>query len=69
MWSKTVKVPAMDCVHCEHTIKREVGEVAGVKEVKADWQAQTVVLVLEDENRWPAVKAFMEEIGYAPEEN
>lgn len=69
MWSKTVKVPAMDCAHCAHTIHREVGGVAGVKEVKADWQAQTVSLVLEDEGRWPEVKAFMEEIGYPPVEN
>lgn len=69
MWSKTVKVPAMDCAHCEHTIKREVGEASGVKEVQADWQAQTVTLVLEDAGQWPAVKTLMEEIGYPPVEN
>jgi len=36
MQEKTVTIPNIMCGHCVMTIKRELGEIEGVKEVEAD---------------------------------
>ena len=36
MTTKTYLVPNISCMHCVHTIKMELEELKGVKEVKGD---------------------------------
>ena len=40
MNEKTFTVPNISCNHCVHTVKMEVGDIAGVQRVEADAHAQ-----------------------------
>jgi len=42
MESKTFTVPNISCGHCVHTVQMEVGDLAGVKRVKAFWPTRGV---------------------------
>jgi hypothetical protein len=48
------------------TIQRELGELAGVKLVKADQQTQSVTVSWEAPADWAKIKGLLEEIGYPP---
>jgi copper chaperone len=67
MTTKTVTVPNISCHHCVMTIQREVGELNGVAEVKAE-EASKHVTVSWDPNAtdWSAIEALMTEIDYPP---
>lgn len=66
---RTVDVPGISCEHCVKTIEREVGELAGVANVRADL-ADRKVTVEWDESTvdWSAIRAVMEEANYPPED-
>ncbi len=67
MTTKTVKVPNISCGHCVMTIEREVGELAGVAEVKADHMKKNVTISWDpDATEWAAIEDLMKEINYAP---
>ena len=67
MTSKTVKVPSISCGHCVMTIEREVGELDGVSEVKAEHLGRTVTVSWDPEaTQWEAIEGLMKEINYAP---
>lgn len=67
MSDKTVTVPAISCGHCVATIEREVGELAGVRTVKADAGSKRVTISWDpDTSDWVAIEELMTEIGYAP---
>ena len=70
MHSKTFKVPNISCGHCVRTIENEVGDLAGVASVTAR-EATKMETVEWDEppQTWTTIKALLEEINYAPEEN
>jgi copper chaperone len=69
MTSKTVKVPNISCGHCVMTIEREVGEMAGVSEVKADQVSRSVTVSWDpDATGWEAIEGLMKEINYGPAE-
>ena len=40
----TYTVPAIHCAHCAMSIREEVGEVEGVRDVEVDLDARTVVV-------------------------
>jgi copper chaperone CopZ len=67
MTSKTVSVPNISCGHCVMTIQREVGELEGVTDVKAE-QATKKVTVSWDPiaTEWEEIERVMKEINYAP---
>ena len=47
MTTKTYLVPNISCMHCVHTIKMELEELKGVKEVKGDAVTKKVEVTFE----------------------
>lgn len=67
MMTKTVNVPNISCGHCVMTIQREVGEVDGVNEVKADQATKQVTISWDpDATDWVVIEDTMKEINYPP---
>ena len=65
MTSKTVKAPSISCGHCVATIEREVGELEGVDEVKAEQVTKTVKISWDpDTTDWVVIEDLMTEIGH-----
>ena len=67
MTSKTFTVPNISCDHCTHTIKMEVGELAGVASVKADVDSKQVTVEWDAPATWEKIQAVLQEINYPPE--
>ncbi len=67
METKTFKVPGISCGHCVHTIKMEVGDVAGVQSVEADQQSQMVTVTWDNPADWEKIRATLVAINYPPE--
>ncbi len=67
METKTFKAPAIHCGHCTMTIERELGEMGGVTQVKADPGSKQVTVTWGAPATWEQIKALMEEIGYPAE--
>ncbi len=66
MSSKSFVVPNISCGHCTHTIKRELGELDGVKLVEADVSSRQVMVEWDPPASWDQIKATLMEINYAP---
>ena len=67
MNSKTVNVPSISCGHCVATIEREVSEMDGVTEVKAEQTSRTVTISWDPETTdWVVIEDLMTEINYPP---
>lgn len=64
MTTVTYSVPAIHCMHCTHTIELEVGEMEGVKSVKADMNTKDVVIMFEAPATEEKIKALLSEIEY-----
>jgi len=65
--SKTFKAPNISCMHCVHTIKSELGEMAGVSTVEADADTKLVTVNWETPATWDKIQATLAEIGYPAE--
>jgi copper ion binding protein len=68
MESKTFVVPNIGCDHCVHTIKNEVGEIAGVKSVEADVSTKVVTVSWDSPATWEQIQSALAEIDYPPQE-
>ncbi len=69
MTTKTVSVPNITCGHCVMTIEREVGELEGVSEVRADQVTRNVTVSWDPKaTGWEAIEGLMKEINYAPKD-
>ncbi|MGD2076830.1 MAG: cation transporter [Chloroflexota bacterium] len=66
MESKTFTVPNISCGHCVHTVQMEVGDIAGVKSVKAEQDTKQVFVEWDEPATWDQIKALLTEINYAP---
>lgn len=66
MESKTFVVPNISCGHCVHTIESEVGDLKGVKIVKADQQTKQVTVQWEAPTNWTEIERTLVEINYPP---
>ena len=66
---QTVKysVPSINCNHCVHTIKTELGELDGVKSVEADASTKEVVVQYEDPASQQGIEELLAEINYPVE--
>ncbi len=64
MTTVTYSVPAIHCMHCTHTIEMEVGELEGVKSVKADMDTKDVVITFDAPASEEKIKALLTEIEY-----
>jgi copper chaperone len=68
MTSKTFTVPNISCGHCTHTIESEVGELAGVQQVKADAETKQVSVTWDDPASWEEIKSLLKEINFPAQE-
>jgi copper chaperone CopZ len=68
MEAKTFLAPDIDCEHCAHTIEREVGEVPGVKVVKADEATKQVTVQWDAPASWEKIVDVLYAIHYPPVE-
>jgi len=59
----TFSVPGMTCGHCEASVKKEVGGVAGVSDVDVDLETKDVVVTGAGLDR-DAIVAAIDEAGY-----
>ena len=64
MTTVTYSIPAIHCHHCTHTIEMEVGELEGVKAVKADMEGKKVQVSFEPPATEGQIKALLAEINY-----
>ncbi len=60
----TYNVPAIHCEHCTHTIELEVGELNGVKSVKAELDTKNVTVTFDEPASEEKIKALLAEIEY-----
>ncbi len=67
MTTVTYKVPAINCMHCTHTIETEVGEMLGVQSVKADVETRQVEIKFDAPATEEKIKALLAEINYPVE--
>ena len=67
MTTKSFTVPNISCGHCTHTIEMEVGELAGVKSVKAEIDSRKVTVEWENPATWEQIEGLLQEINYPPE--
>lgn len=67
MSEKTFTVPNISCGHCVHSIKMEVGEIAGVQRVDADQESKRVTVVWDEPATWEQIRETLVEINYPPE--
>ena len=60
----TYSVPNINCGHCVHTIQTEVGELQGVKSVKADAGTKRVEISFDVPASEEQIKSLLAEINY-----
>ena len=64
MTTVTYTIPAIHCMHCTHTIEMEVGELEGVKSVKAEIDTKNVTVACDAPASENKIKALLAEIEY-----
>ena len=67
MTSKTFTIPNISCGHCTHTVEMEVGDLPGVKSVKAEIESKQVTVEWGAPATWDGIAALLQEINYPPE--
>jgi copper chaperone len=60
-------VPNISCGHCVHTIKMEVGEIAGVSRVEASQETKKVVIEFNSPATEERIESVLVEINYPPQ--
>ena len=64
MKTKTLSVPNISCGHCVMTIKKELGEVAGVSKVDGDPAGKSITLEWAAPATLEKIKEVLREINY-----
>jgi copper chaperone CopZ len=64
MTTVTYSIPNISCMHCVHTIKTEVSELAGVKTVDADPKTKQATIIFDAPATEEAIKKLLAEINY-----
>jgi len=67
MSTLTVKVPNISCMHCVHTIKTELGDLAGVQSVEANADTKVVEVKFDAPATQTKIEALLAEINYPAE--
>jgi len=60
----TYTIPNISCGHCVHTIKTEVGELAGVVSVDASAESKQATITYEPPATEDQIKRLLVEINY-----
>jgi copper chaperone len=68
MESKKFSIPNISCGHCVMNIKRELGDLEGVKTIEGDPGKKEITVSWEAPATLEKVKAALKEINYAPAE-
>lgn len=68
MSSKTFTAPNISCGHCIRTIETELGDLAGIKNVKAEAESKQVTVEWVAPASWDEIKDLLVEIGFPPAE-
>ncbi len=66
MKTVTYTIPNISCKHCVHTIKTEVGDLAGVKSVEADESSKKTTISFDAPATEEQIVALLAEINYPP---
>jgi copper chaperone CopZ len=66
MTKKTFYIENINCQHCTHTIKNELGEIKGVKDVIADVATKKVEVTFEPPATEEKIIETLVEINYPP---
>ena len=66
MESKTFQVPNIGCDGCVKTIKNELSEINGVKQVEATVDTKTVTVQWDAPASWDKIVETLNEIEYPP---
>jgi copper chaperone len=64
MTTEVYHVPGISCGHCTRTIERELQELAGVKNVKAEIDSKRVTVSYEAPANEHKITELLNEIGY-----
>ncbi len=67
MKTVTYTIPNISCMHCVHTIKTEVGDLAGVKSVDANAQTKQTTITFDSPATEQQIIELLKEINYAPQ--
>jgi copper chaperone len=67
MTTISLKVPNISCDHCVHTIKTEVGDLAGIRRVNADPNTKIVTVDFDPPATQEKIEALLAEIEYPAE--
>ena len=67
MTTVTFKVPNISCKHCVHTIKTELGDLAGVQAVEANADTKLVEVKFDPPATQGKIEAALAEINYPAE--
>ena len=62
----TYTIPNISCKHCIHTIKTEVGDLAGVLTVEGDLDTKKVAVTFEAPATLAQIESTLAEINYPP---
>jgi copper chaperone CopZ len=68
MTSKTFTAPNISCGHCIRTIETELGDLTGIKNVKAEVESKQVTVEWVAPASWDEIKDLLVEIGFPPAE-
>ena len=63
----TYQIPNISCMHCVHTIKSELKELAGVVSVEARADTKQAVVIFEAPATEEQIVALLTEIKYPPQ--
>ncbi len=64
MSTVTYSIPNISCGHCVHTIKSEVSELPGVKNVEADMVGKVATISFDAPATEEKIKALLAELNY-----
>ncbi len=66
MEKKTFQVPNIGCDGCVRTIKNEVSQISGVKQVDGIVDTKMVTVEWDNPATWQKIEETLKEIDYAP---
>lgn len=60
----TYDIPAINCMHCVHTIKMELSDLPGVKSVEGDMNSKKMTIEFVPPADETSIQKLLEEINY-----
>ena len=60
----TLSIPAISCDHCVMNIKRELGEIKGIRKVEGDAKTKVITIEWDAPASLEEIKSALKEINY-----